>query len=714
MGDQTQESPVAVGGESTGGPVWPVVIGVDVGGTFTDLAMIDRAGTTWVEKVPSDNGDPSRGVLAAVEALATGLGIDTGRLLAGTERFVHGSTVATNTILEHTWARVGMVTTSGFRDFLEIRRGIREDQWDHRSPWPPPMVPRRLRMGVGGRLGPDGQELEPLDEAEVAALAARFEAEGVESVAVCLLHSYADDRHEQRVAATLRERWPGPLTTVSSELVAVLGEYERGSTSVANAGLVPRVSSYLQRLASELTRRGLRCDVLVLQSNGGTVPIGPASKRPVELVLSGPAAVVGALGRHATEEGPNLVSLEVGGTSCDVTVMTGGEVPVTDTLIVGGYHLALPAVDVHTVGAGGGTVATVDATGMLRVGPRGAGADPGPAAYGRGGDQATVTDAQMVLGRLSDGARVGGSIVLDGAAAREVIRRRIAEPLGLGVEEAAVGIIRLVGQEMIHAVEAITVQRGRDPSDFVLVAAGGAGALHGSEVARALGMRRWSVPGEAGVFCATGMLHSDLRRDLTRPVLADLDEIGTGGLGDLLDALYRQGRHTVTSEWKGTLAEMDLEARPWVELRYPGQLWSVRVPLAAASGSLGPARPEPKQVRELFESRYGELYGHIQPEGRLQVTSVGITFRGRLGQTPLGWTEPVEAIPAPHGRRPVWTDPVNGTVTATVYRGSDLAPGHVIGGPAVVEMATTTALIGVDDTAVVTGVGDLIVEGSPR
>ncbi len=715
MGDPTQEKRPpgsAAPPEPRLTPVFPLSIGVDVGGTFTDLAMTDRLGRSWVAKVPSDNTDPSRGVVAAVEALARDLSIPVSRLLGGTERFVHGSTVATNTVLEHTWARVGLVTTRGFRDFLEIRRGIREDQWDHRAPWPPVMSPRHLRRTIGGRIGPEGEETEALDEGSVAAAVEALVEEGAESVALCLLHSYACDDHERRVAAVLREKWPGHLTSVSSELVPILGEYERGSTTVANAGLVPRVGSYLERLARELGEMGLRSEVLVLQSNGGTVPIVAASGRPVELVLSGPAAVVGALGRHRSRMGGNLVSLEVGGTSCDVTVMAGGEVPVTDSLVVGGHHLAVPAVDVHTVGAGGGTVATVDSTGMLQVGPRGAGAVPGPAAYGRGGSEATVTDAQLVLGRLRDGARVGGSVVLDAAAAREVIRRTVAVPLSMGVEEAAAGILRLVGQAMIHAVEAITVQRGRDPSEFVLVAAGGAGALHGSEVARALGMRRWMVPGEAGVFCAMGMLHTDLRRDFSHPLMADLDDVGSRGLATELEFLHTRGLDTVSSEWDRTLADVDLEAAPWLELRYPGQLWSVRVFLDPVAGVRAPLPPAVRWLREEFERRYRRLYGHIQPDGRLLVTAVGLTFLGRLERRPEVQPDPAETGAEPDHRRPVWMGPAHGSPVVDVYRGADLCPGQHLEGPAVIEMATTTVLVGGDELVTVGGGGDLVVERS--
>ena len=416
----------------------PWRIGVDVGGTFTDMVLRDSTGAVRIFKAPSVPADPSEGVLGVLRLAAKELDLPLTELLRDCALFVHGSTVATNTILEKKGAKVGMLTTEGFRDSLEIRRGIRENQWDHRAPFPEVLVPRFLRLPVRGRIDRDGRELAPLQSADVDTAAKRFEEEGVESVAVCLFNSFLDGRHERAVGAQLSKSRAGKWISLSSEIMPTMGEYERGSTAVVNAYIAPKVTSYLQSLDQQLRQFGLQPPVLMLQSNGGAVPVDNVAARPVMLVLSGPAAGVGALkGCAAPGEQPNLISMEIGGTSCDVMVMAKGDVAMSDQLIIDGYHLTTPSVEIHTVGAGGGTVAWVDAAGLLHAGPHGAGARPGPAAYGLGGENPTVTDAQLVLGRLKPGPLAGGAVSLDGTLARKAIETKLAKPLKLSVEDAA-------------------------------------------------------------------------------------------------------------------------------------------------------------------------------------------------------------------------------------------------------------------------------------
>lgn len=685
-------------------PTWPCAIAVDVGGTFTDLVMIDGAGDQRVVKVPSTPDDPARGVLAAVDELAVGAGVSVADVLGNCTRFVHGSTVATNAVLERRLDPVGLLTTEGFRDALEIRRGIREDQWDHRAPWPPVIVPRSRRIGVPERIRADGTEGRPLDEDAVRAAAARLAADGVAAVAVSFLHSYLDPTHERRAAEILRETWPGALTTASADLVPLLGEYARTSTAVVNAGLVPRVSGYLERLARELSERGMVGQLLLLASNGGTGPVDASARRPVDLVLSGPAAVGGALRRAGVGldlERP-MVSMEIGGTSCDVAVMTDGSVPVTDGLVVGGYHLSVPAVDVHTIGAGGGTIASIDEGGMLRVGPQGAGADPGPACYGRGGTDATATDAHLALGRLRPGPYAGGSVVLDDAAARRAIAERVGGPLGLDVETAAAGILRILEDNLRHAVETITVERGRDPRQMVLVAAGGAGGLHGSAVARSLGCSGLLVPSEAGVFCAAGMLHSDLRRDVARSIVGRLDELGAASVLDALRAETDRLAIVVADEWP---AGTDVDTTWFVDLRYPGQLWSVRIAIDRSATEAS--------IRAEFEAEYERLYGHIQPNGVLDVTAVVVVDHGRLPLLEPPQLPPAEGAPAIREHRRCWIDADAGWLDVPVYDGADLGPGHRLDGPFLVDARTTTILARPGDRALVGPGGDLFIEWEP-
>ena len=691
-------------------PRWPCSVAVDIGGTFTDLVLIEGDGRLSVVKVPTVPADPSQGVLQAIDRVAADRRVEPAEMLANCSRFVHGSTVATNAVLERKLATVGLLTTHGFRDALEIRRGIRHDQWDHRAPWPPVVVPRYRRLGVGGRIDHAGNELEPLDEAAVSAALDTFDDQGVEAVAICLLHSYRNPDHEQRAAAMARLRWPGELTVVSSDLVPLLGEYERTSTSVINAGLVPVVGGYLTRLADDLQRLGLGQPMLLMQSNGGTVPLQAVAARPVDLILSGPAAVGGALRRslgHPAADGNGaagttghtpIISMEIGGTSCDVAVMVDGAVSVIDGLEIGGYHLNIPAVDVHTVGAGGGTLASVDVGGLLQVGPQGAGADPGPASYGRGGSRPTATDAHLILGRLRPGPTAGGAIHLDEDLARKALEAGVGQPLGLPAEEAAVGVITILEQHLRQAVETITIERGRDPARMILVAAGGAGGLHGSPIARSLGCARLVIPAEAGVFCAVGMLYSNLRRDVSRSVPGRLDELGDAGLVSALEQEQARADRLTAAEWPpGTATSSSW----YIDLRYPGQLWSVRTEI---DHDLTLAT-----VREGFEAEYQRLYGHIQPDGILEVTGVGVTVEGHLvpaatspsgdsaaaAERPDSWPPPDRPGPAPPpeiGRRRCWLGPADGWQDVAVFDGGDLAIGHRIDGPYLIEAATTTVL----------------------
>src|SRR5471032_1054115 len=523
----------------------PWRIGVDVGGTFTDMVLRDDGGEVRIFKAPSVPADPSEGVLGVLRLAAEQLDLPLSALLRDCALFVHGSTVATNTILEKKGARVGMLTTEGFRDSLEIRRGFRENQWDHRAPFPQVLAPRYLRLPVRGRIVADGKELAPLSAEDVDTAAKLFANEGVESVAVCIFNSFLDGAHERRVGAQLANSAVGKWVSLSSEVMPTMGEYERGSTAVVNAYIAPKVTSYLHALDEQL---GQPRSVLLLQSNGGAVSVDQIAARPVMLVLSGPAAGVGALkGCAAPGEPANLISMEIGGTSCDVMVMAKGDVPVTDELVIDGYHLTTPSVEIHTVGAGGGTIAWVDDAGLLHVGPQGAGARPGPAAYGLGGENPTVTDAQLVLGRLRPGALAGGAVTLDGKLAREAIETKLAKPLGLSVEDAAAGVIRLLEQNLLHAVERLSIERGHNPATFTLVAAGGAGPMHGSVVAKALGCKRALLPRAAGAFCAMGMLQSDIRQDYLKVFLADLDKVEPAALdAAFAELMARAGDAAVT------------------------------------------------------------------------------------------------------------------------------------------------------------------------
>lgn len=689
-------------------PVAPWRIGVDVGGTFTDLVMADATGATRVAKVPSVPADPSRGVLAAVERLAGDLGLTTSDVLRGCALFVHGSTVATNTILEGKGATVGLLTTAGFRDALEIRRGLREDQWDHREPYAPVLVPRFLRHGVRGRIDRDGTEHQPLVLDDLEAAIASFDDEGVEAVTIALFNSFVNDEHEVVVERALRERWSGRWISRSAAVSPTMGEYERTSTAVVNAALAPRIVDYLADLDDGLRELGLPRPILLVQSNGGAASVEQVTPKPVNLLLSGPAAAVGALDLYRRaidasgvdpQDHGNLISMEIGGTSCDVLLMAGGRVATKDELLIGGYHVATPSIDIHTVGAGGGTIAGVDSAGMLFVGPRGAGADPGPAGYGSGGTEATVTDAQLVLGRLRPGPYAGGSITLDLDAAREAVRTRVAEPLGLPVEDAAAGIIAVLEQNLLHAVEYISIERGHSPRRFTLVAAGGAGPMHGAVVARGLGCERVYVPRDAGALCAVGMLHADLRQDFLRVLIAALDDVDPAQVDGGFSVLDAQAVEALTAEG---LEAADVLLQRTLDLHYTGQLWSIRVPVT--DGGF-----DARAVRAAFEAEYRRLYGHVQPDGTIMIAALRVTALASTGELAQPEVASAAGLASPVETRKVWHGE-HGWLDTAVYAGSDLRPGHRMRGPLVVEEVTTTVLAGPHDELVVDPIGNFLID----
>jgi N-methylhydantoinase A len=663
------------------------------------MVLRDSAGAVRIYKAPSVPTDPSEGVLGVLRLAAQQLDLPLTALLRDCALFVHGSTVATNTILEKKGAKVGMLTTEGFRDSLEIRRGIRDNQWDHRAPFPPVLAPRYLRLPVRGRIGADGKELVPLATEDVDAAARVFADEGVESVAVCLFNSFLDGTHEHAVGARLAKSWAGKWISLSSEVMPTMGEYERGSTAVVNAYIAPKVTGYLSALDAQLRQLGLPHSLLLLQSNGGAVSVAQVANRPVMLVLSGPAAGVGALkGCAAPGEAANLISMEIGGTSCDVMVMARGQVPVADELMIDGYHLTTPSVEIHTVGAGGGAIAWVDDAGLLHVGPQGAGARPGPAAYGLGGEQPTVTDAQLVLGRLRPGPLAGGAVTLDGALARRAVEDKLAKPLGLSVDEAAAGVIRLLEQNLLHAVERLSIERGHNPATFTLVAAGGAGPMHGTAVARALGCSRALLPRAAGAFCALGMLQSDVRQDYLQVFLADLDKVDRPALDAGFTQLETRARAALAREGFGATAAIERE----MDLRYDGQQWPVRVALNGTGFDANAAR-------QAFEAEHQRLFGHIQPGGRIDITALRVVGRGRLDWMPPAARSPQAAPPKPRERRKVWIDPAHGWRDLPIYDGADLRPGCKLDGPLLIEERTTTAFIGPRDRLEVDARDDFLI-----
>ncbi|MBX9698374.1 MAG: hydantoinase/oxoprolinase family protein, partial [Acetobacteraceae bacterium] len=485
-------------------PDAPLLVAVDIGGTFTDITLQDAAtGEAWTAKTPSTPRDPS-------EAFVSGVGLalaQAGRRAEAIGRVLHGTTVATNLILEGRTAPTALITTAGFRHVLEIGRADlprRDNLWSWVKPQRP--VPPSRVFEVAGRIGAGGEELAPFDEAGMRAAARAAADSGARAVAICFLHAFANPAHERRALAILAEEAPGLAATASCDVLPVVREYERSMATVLNAAVMPAVSTYVARLEERLGEAGIAAPLLLMKSNGGVAGAAAIRRQPLQTALSGPAA--GVVGARAVAEAagePDIITVDIGGTSADICLLAGGRIGLTQSGRVGPWPLPLPMVDMVTIGAGGGSLARVGDSGALTVGPASAGADPGPACYGKGGEEPTVTDAHLVLGHLPP-SLLGGRMALDPALAEQAVRTRIAQPLGLSVEDAARGILAIADNNMVGAIRVVSVERGHDPRGFALVPFGGAGPLHGCALAELLGITRVLVPPAPGVLCAQGLL----------------------------------------------------------------------------------------------------------------------------------------------------------------------------------------------------------------
>jgi N-methylhydantoinase A len=549
-------------------------IGIDVGGTFTDLVAVDDLGEATLEKVPSTPGDPSIGVLDGLDRLAQRLGKDRATLLDKTERIVHGTTVATNALLERSGARVGLLTTEGHRDVIEMREGLKDDRYNLRLPPPEQLVPRRLRLGVRERLRGDGRVETPLDRASLDDAIAVLKRERVEAVAICYLHAWRDPRHERATRAAIERELPEVYVSLSAEVLPQIKEFERVSTTVVNAYVGPSLARYLERLERRLAETGYRGPTLIIRSHGGVAPIEEAGRLAAGAVLSGPAGgVAGSVHAVRLVGAANLIPFDMGGTSTDISLIVQGRPSLATGRRVAGHTIALNSLDIASIGAGGGSIARVDAGGILHVGPQSAGAVPGPACYGNGGAAATVTDANLVLGYLDPASFLGGRRQLDVAAAEAAVDH-IAAALGTGRLAAAQGIHRVVNTNMAEGVRLVSVRRGVDPRQFALLAFGGASGLHATEIARQLDLTRVIVPRVAAVLSAWGMLATDLRFEVARTHIGDTRALDGSAVKQLFDEMEEEGLARLRASFDGPA-----RATRSVDMRYGEQVFEIAVPL---------------------------------------------------------------------------------------------------------------------------------------
>jgi len=673
-------------------------IGVDVGGTFTDVTGIDDAGGFYSLKLPSTPADQSVAVKDGVEQLLGTTGTPAGDV----DYLGHGTTVATNTLLELDGSDTALVVTAGFRDLLEIGRQRRPSLYDLNADKPRMLVPRRLVFEVRERITASGEIVTPIESGELDELVARVRASGVAAVAVCLLHSYRDARHEEAIGRALAEALPELYVSLSSRVAPEFREYERASTTVINAYVGPRMANYVSRLEARAEGIGIAASPKIMQSNGGLVSPDAVAQRPVTTLLSGPSAgVIGAAWVAGLSGFADIVTFDMGGTSTDICVVRGGEATMMSERSIEGYTVRVPSVSVHTVGAGGGSIAAVDAAGALTVGPRSAGAVPGPAAYGRGGTEPTVTDANVVLGRQLPNAASG--LTLDVPAARSAVAG-LASALDTDEAEAAIGIIRLADSHMARAVRRVTVENGEDPREFALVAYGGAGPLHAVSVAAAVGVRTVIVPPHPGTLCSLGLLVTDLQSEFLRSVLVVLDDDGVRRIAPITRALEDRAADWFADE---AVPEAARELLWSADLRYARQNFELSVPLDALA-----ELAEIDALVERFHTVHEQSYGFAHRGTPVQLVNLRVRARRTVVQPAPELLEP-SAQPlgerALLGTRPVLFDDGVGRDSA-IYDRRRLVAGDELAGPAVLEQMDSTVLLPPGCTARVDRFGTLIVE----
>jgi N-methylhydantoinase A len=682
-------------------------VGVDSGGTFTDICLFEETeGRIEIWKVSSTPDDPSRGIAQGVEEGMRRVAPDAGeRAAAAVSYFGHGTTVATNALIQHRGVATGLVTTEGFRDLLEIGRQKRPDLYDFFVDKPVTLVPRDLRFEVPERVRHTGAIETPLDLEAVRAAAARLRDAGVAAVAICFLYSFVRPEHERAAKRIIEQELPDAFVCASHEIAPEFREFERLSTAVVNAYLGPVMRRYIERLAPRLVALGMTATPHMTQSNGGVIGFPTAAVMPVRTVLSGPSTgVVGAQAVGKAAGFADLITFDMGGTSTDVSLLKGGEPRVASEATVHGYPIKAPMLDINTIGAGGGSIASMDSGGLLKVGPRSAGADPGPVCYGRGNTEPTVTDANIVLQTLNPTHLLGGRMAVRQDLAREAIGR-LAGQLKLSAMQTAQGIVSVVTANMARAIRVISVQRGHDPRDYTLVAFGGAGPLHAARLARELEIRRILVPRSPGILCAMGLLLTDLRANFATTRLLPLAP-------------------TILPDIEAAFARLDAQAAAWfadeqigadarrivrtVDMRYAGQNYELAVPL--------PAGPMTAQTLDRlaagFADSHQRLYGFVAAEEPVQlvtfrVEATGVVNKATLRQEPIASPDASAAIVA---HRDVWIAEQERAVACPVYDRDHLRPGNCFLGPAIVEQMDATTLVLPGMNAKVDGYLNIIVE----
>lgn len=684
-------------------------VGIDIGGTFTDFVVMDETGVVLTWKEDSTPDDPLTAVRRGLDEIADTLQTTLKVFLDDCPLVIHGTTTGMNAVLQRTGPRVGLVCTEGFRDALYFRDGFKPDRFNIRLRHPQALVDRWLCLPVTERVSSSGEIVIPLDESSVDRVAEQLIEAGVEAIAVALLWAPANATHEQRVAQLLRERIPDVPVIEATEVLPEIREWERTSATVLSAYLYPEMSRYLRSLERDLYEAGSAGSLLVMQTNGGCASVNEILRRPVYSLASGPAAAPAAALHVAGASSSDLLVIDLGGTSFDVSLIENGKPHLSGSMQIEGQPIGVPGVAVHSVGAGGGSIARVDSGGVVQVGPLSAGASPGPACYGQGGTHATVTDAYVVLGYLAPEAFLGGRRVLHQDLATEALERDIGRPLGLEADVAADGVRQVVEAHMVRAIQAMSIRRGIDPRIHTVVVGGGAGGLHAIALARRLGIEELLVPAEAPVLCALGMTAADVQHDYARLLPSSTESADFMAIEQLFIEIERDARRRLADEG---FADSDMVVQRSVDTRYRGQIYDLTIPLTG-DGALSAAMLE--SVGQAFHERHRRLYGYERPDLPIEFLHWRLTARGRIGANPRNLTTamaPAEErlLASAAGQRLVYLSELGGWILVDVYTKDGLRPGLQVVGPAVIQAPATTILLSGSDRAFVRADGAYVLQ----
>jgi len=683
------------------------VLGVDIGGTFTDFSLFDDKGGITLWKEPSTPRDSSAAIRKGIAALAGQMGGDVETFLQRLDLFVHGQTIATNTVIQRNGPKTALLCTQGFRDIIHFRDGFKPERYNIQLQPPEDFVPRYLRLPITERVNYAGEVQIPLDEASVRAAAAKLRAEKVESVAVAFLWSIINPAHEQRVKAILAQELPDVPVVLSSDVLPMIREWERTTCTILSAYVLPGVGRYMVELEQFLHAHGFPHPLLIMQLNGGCSTVSKVLQRPINSLASGPAAAPVA-GLYCSQRIgiPNVITIDMGGTSFDVSMVTDGAPTLTRELRVHDMPVGVAAVDVHSIGAGGGSIAWIDKGGALQVGPRSAGAEPGPACYGQGGTAPTCTDANVVLGYINPEYFLGGRRAIDPELSRAAIDTHVAQPLGLTVPQAAHGIFRIIGNNMVDAIRVVSIERGIDPRHYALVVGGGAGAIHAGVLGRTLGMKKAIIPRYSGVFCSFGMIVSDVRHDYMQAFATNTAHFDLAGANQVIAELERRAMNDMIEEG---FPEGEVVLTRFADAKYPAQIHELTIPVRAG----GPLTPEDVGAMEqAFHGLHERMFTYNVVESSVDLFHWRVVAHRKVEPpaTPVAAAGERSAETAGKGTRNVYFGDIDDYRETKIYDGDAFAPGMSVMGPAVIEQATTTIVVFPGQKLAVNEYGDFVMD----